>query len=115
MNFSYNSNLEFDERVQVVADEICKEYPLISRQDAVFAAGNAVAVDGKVTNDVKFNRYYYIMKTIGRHHDEFPHVFNDAFKVYDQGLDNCLYIDVMPKIVDYLTGGRDAFPGFTEG
>ena len=115
MNFSYNGHLDFYERVDLVTKEICKEYPLISKRDASIAAAQAIMIDDYVTNDEKFDRYYYIMQTIGRNHEEFFHVFNDAFKIYEQGLNNVLFIDVMPKIFHYANGERDTFPSFNEG
>ena len=115
MKFSYNSNLSFYERITQVAEEIRKEYPLISFKDAAYAAADAIAVDDKVTNDEKFNRYYYIMKIIGRDHDEFSHVFNDAYKVYEDGLKDQLYIQAMENIIEYALGNRDEFPYIYEG
>ena len=78
MRFEYNTDLNFEERVALVRREIQDEYPLINDRDATVAAALAVPVDDKLTNDDKFDRYYFIMHTIRRGDDEFPHVFNEV-------------------------------------
>ena len=115
MTYAYNSNLDFYDRVHLVTEEICHEYPLISQREAKEAAACARAVDDHITNDDKFNRLYYILLTIGRTHDEFYHVFNDLYKVYDEGVEQSLYRNIMPQIVDYAIGDRGTFPIFLEG
>ena len=110
MNFEYNSNLTFKERVDLVAKEIMSEYPLLSSDDAVKAAALATPVDDKVTNDAKFDRYYFILKNIDPSNEEFSHVFNDAFNVYQKGLKDDKYNTAMLGIIDYVNGMRADFP-----
>ena len=47
MKFEYNSNLEFDERIKLVAKEIVDEYPLIEYDVASVAAAHAVPIDDR--------------------------------------------------------------------
>jgi hypothetical protein len=110
MRFEYNTDLNFEERVALVRREIQDEYPLINDRDATVAAALAVPVDDKLTNDDKFDRYYFIMHTIRRGDEEFPHVFNDAFNLYQEGLEKEKYRDAMTEIMNYMIGDRDTFP-----
>lgn len=109
MKFEYNKNLTYNDRVSLVAKEIRDEYPLISDHDAALAASFATPVDDKATNDEKFDRYYFIMKVIGKNNDEFSHVFNDAFDLYRDGLNSEIYKNAMFSIIEYATSDRD-FP-----
>lgn len=110
MRFEYNTDLSFSDRVNLVAKEILDEYPLISKESAITSASFASPVCDKATNDDKFDRYYFIMKEIGRDSDEFPHVFNDAFKLYQQGLNRDIYKNAIEYIIDYAVGNSDYFP-----
>ena len=114
MKFDYNSHLDFMERCSFVANEIQKEYPLISLKEAVRAASFTIPLDDKVTNDIKFDRYYFILRTIGRGHDEFSHVFNDLYDLYVDGFEKVEYNDLMLKIIDYAAGDDISFPDLVE-
>lgn len=103
MRFEYNKNLELNERLTLVTKEILDVYPLISEKEAYIAASLATPVDDKLTNDDKFDRYYFIMRTIGKANEEFLHVFNDAFNLYKQGLNKDSYKNAMMSIIDYVT------------
>lgn len=65
--------------------------------------------DGKVTDEQKFLRYYYILRTIKRNHAEFPHVFNDLYNLYDTGLSSPLFRNTMERIIAYANGELDEF------
>lgn len=110
MRFEYNSHLEFEDRVNLVSQEIQDEYPLISEKDAMVAAALAMPIDDKVTGDEKFDRYFYLMHTITKDSDEFTHVFNDAFNLYQDGELQESNQDLMQEIMNYLIGDRDSFP-----
>lgn len=108
--FEYNAHLTFDERVNLVAMEITKTYPKISYDEALFAAANTMPIDDKITNDDKFDRYYSILRTIGKKNIEFPNVFRDANLVYEAGLEKDIYINVMPEIMNYIISNDMDFP-----
>jgi len=110
MKFESTDVLEFDEALEIVSKEIEKEYPLISKEDIEKAAALTSYVDDKITNDEKFLRYYYLLKIIGINHDEFYHVFNDLFNLYELGLEDKNNIEVMKKIIEYVNGTTDSFP-----
>ena len=108
MRFEYNSNLVFEERVQFVTKEIMDAYPFISEKEAREAAIFSIPIDDRHTNDDEFNRYYYILRTIGITNKYFLIVFSDAFKLYQKGL--IAYNDVMQKMIDYKMGYSNEFP-----
>ena len=110
MTYDYDSNLELKDRVVKVASEIKKEYPLISTEDAVKAAAISSPISGRVTINDKFERLYHILMVIGKENVEFPHVFNDLYNVYENGLLNEDNNNLMTKIVDYICGTKNEFP-----
>lgn len=114
MKYEYNSNLDFENRIVEVAYEIKNEYPSIVIDDAIKAASLSTPIEDKVSNDDKFNRLYNILLTIDKEHEEFPHVFNDAFNLYQDGLKNELYNNVMKEIIKYIEGERLTFPYLVE-
>ncbi len=114
MNYDYNSDLEFKDRVTKVASEIKRVYPLISIDDAIKAAAISNPINGPVTVNDKFDRLYRIMLVIGRDNVEFIHVFNDSYNLYDSGILNDKYVNLMGKIIDYMSGQRDDFPFILE-
>ncbi len=67
--------------------------------------------DGKVTDEQKFLRYYYILRTIKKNHAEFPHVFND---LYNTGLSSPLFRNTMERIIAYANGELEEFPEILE-
>ena len=110
MIFEYNAHLTFDERIKMVANEITKTYPKISYEDAILAASNTMPIDDKLTNDDKFDRYYSILRTIGKKNSEFLNVLKDAYLVYEDGLEKDIYINVMPEIINYVISNDAVFP-----
>jgi len=110
MRFEYNANLVGDDYVTLVANEILDRFPLISSIDAQKIASLTQTVDDRVSNDDKFYRCYLIMKYIGPEHEEFDHVFNDAYRYYDSGLTNEKYINTMEAIIDFVSNGNGSFP-----
>ena len=110
MRFEYNSDLDFDERVEFVFHEIKDAYPEIEDFLIRDISENTLPIDDKVSNDDKFDRYYLILRIIGRDHPSFSQVFNDLYNVYEDGLHNKVYLNVMPKIIDYANGSRSDFP-----
>lgn len=110
MRFAYNSDLKFGDRVALVRQEIQDEYPLINEHDATVAAALATPVDDRITSDDKFDRYYFIMYTIKKFDNEFSHVFNDAFNLYEQGFQKKSNQAIMKEIVSYMAGDQDIFP-----
>ena len=110
MRFEYNTNLLFDERIELVAKEIVDVYPDIDIDDALVAAAHAVPVDDKLTNDDRFDRYFFILKTIGRKHRAFYKVFNDAYALYQAGLEKESYKKAMLEMISYANCDTDILP-----
>lgn len=110
MRFQENSDLELDERINLVFDEIKKEYPLLDENAIYKAAALAKPLDDKSTYDDKFDRYYILMYIIGKQDSEFSHVYNDAYELYNKGLLNEDNNKLMDKISEYVLGYSDSFP-----
>lgn len=110
MRFEYNKHLTFDRRVDFVVKEIIDAYPLIDTNHAYVAAILCSPVDDKATNDEKFSRYYFLLRTIGRNSEEFNHVLNDAFTLFSDGLG---YVNkrIMLDIINFVA---DPFANFPE-
>lgn len=114
MKCEYNSDLEFQERLVKVTNEIKKDYPLISTDDAVKIASITLPINDYPTNDDKFDRLYRIMLIIGKDNPEYSHAFNDLYNLYEDGLKNPIYKELMTGIIDYCAGLRDSFPYLDE-
>ena len=114
MRLEYNTNLSFEDRVLLVSKEILDEYPLIEKEKAIEAASLISPIDDKITNDDKFERYYFILKTIDRENEEFSHVFNDAFNVYEAGLEKEINNNIMNDIIEYASYNTNIFPEITD-
>ena len=110
MKFEYNANLILEDRTQLVAREIIQRYPLISYNDAIFAAIHSIPLDDKITNDHKFDRYYFILRTIGKDNAEFLNVLADVFNLYCDGFINKCYNNVVEEIIGYALSDNVSFP-----
>ena len=110
MKFEYNANLILEERAELVAKEILEKYPLISYDDAYFAAMHLMPIDDKITNADKFDRYYFILRTIGRNNAEFLNVLTDAYNLYREGFENKNYNNIIEEIIGYALSGVTSFP-----
>ena len=114
MEFEYNSNLEFEERVELVSKEIKKKYSDISNKSIIEAASIANVIDDYVTNDDKFDRLYHILLVLDKNKEDSTVVFNDLYNIYEDGLKNNRNIDMMTELVKYYSGNRESFPYMNE-
>ena len=114
MKYEYNANLEFPERVALVSEEIKSAYPLLPDDVVKKAAAISLPINDTVTNDDKFDRLYRILYVIHSDYDEYSHVFNDLYAIFEDGLENNTYIKIVGGLVDYYNGLRDTFPELTE-
>ena len=110
MKFEYNANLVFDERVQMVVNEIKNSYPNITDEDAYAVAVLDSPIDDKSTNDDKFFRYYLIMRILGKNNSEFMNVFKDMYELFNRGLKSQKNKRAIIEIVNYVIGDRNSFP-----
>ena len=54
MNYDYNANLSFEERVSIIKNEIIKEYPMIDNDSALKIASIELPIDN---DDIENSRY----------------------------------------------------------
>ena len=109
MKYEYNQDLSFVERTELVSKEIIGLYPEVPNDTAYFVAANSKAVDDHLTPDDKFDRYYFLLRVLDRNNPEYVRIFNDAFDVYEEGL-NENNSRIMGEIIKYCTGEIDIFP-----
>ena len=114
MNFEYNSHLEFEERVLLVSKEIKKAYPFISNSSIIEAAALSNPIDDHVTNDEKFHRLYLLLLVLDENKEDSTIVFNDIYNLYEDGLKEKKYNDIMEELVKYYSGNRSTFPLISE-
>ncbi len=110
MKFEYNENLSLVQRIKLVSKEIIKNYPLIDPDAATMSAILSSSVDDKPTNSEKFERYYFILMYLDPTNDEYIHVFNDLYDVYEAGIEDGRYSDCVEEIIRYMAHDRDTFP-----
>lgn len=114
MKFEYNSNLDFDDRVSLVFNEIKSAYPKIDDLSASKASIIAFPINDYVTSDDKFDRLYKILLFLNKNNAEYPRVFNEMFDLFEEGLSDYRYNDIMMEITKYLNGDRKTFPLMSE-
>ena len=115
MMFEYNENLNKEERIQLVSNEIRKQYPLLDDENAIYmSAILSSPVDDKPTNDEKFERYYHLLHNIAPNNKEFLHIFNDLYNVYEDGIEKQQYNECTEEIIKFISGERFDFPHITE-
>lgn len=114
MKFEYNENLSLMEKTELVATEIKKQYPEIDDLPVVMSALLSSPVDDKPTNDEKFERYYYILKHLDTKNEEYLHVFNDLYNVYEDGLESKPYNECMEAIIKFVAKETTIFPDLAD-
>lgn len=115
MRFERNDCLEYEEKIKLVAKEIMDKYKYISEEEAEKVAGLASDIEYNPTPDDKMDRYYYILRIIGRDHIEFANVFNDLYKLYEEGFEKEENITNMNNIIKYIETPGSKFPIFIYG
>lgn len=106
MNYDYNGNLLFAERINVVADEIIKKYPEIKREEAIFIATLEPPITTEVTYEIKFRRLFNIMFV--KQNDKYlkNKVFWDITNLYKNIYGQNYQIDhLMDKLADHMLNG----------
>ena len=116
MNFEYNGNLLEDERIEKVAQDIRKQYPEISLQQA----RNIAMLEGPISTPCDlpmfFERYYHIMLIMKDEKELVKKVFDDLILVLERNREHPKiehYKTVLIEILSYLNGLRE-FPYLKE-
>lgn len=112
MKFEYNGNLLEKERVNLVANEITKKYPMISIEKAKEAAMLEGRISSDKTNEDELCRLYNIMLVNRDDKKTVIEVFRDFYNVvkdcYNKGIES-IYLKVYEDIFEYLRGNLE-FP-----
>ena len=61
MNYDYNANLKFEERVDIISKEILNAYPSIGKECAIKIASIEMPIDTYDITDAKFKRLSNIL------------------------------------------------------
>lgn len=110
MMFEYNAHLNYEKRTEKIAKEITSTYPEITIEEARNAALHMNKIDSKPTTEQKFDRYYFILKTIGKKHKSYYKVLSDLYELYKLGFNNQIYETIMNDIIDYSISETEIFP-----
>lgn len=114
MKYDYNGNLEFEDRLLQVIGEIKSTYSYISNKSILESALLSGAINDYVTNDDKFDRLYHILLVLDKNKEDNTIVFNDLYNIYEDGLEDKKYINMMIELIKYYSGGREIFPYMNE-
>ena len=110
MNYDYNGNLLFAERINKVADAIITKYPEIKKEEAAFIASLEPPITTQVTDEIKFRRLFNIMFV--KQNDKYIEnkVFYDITEIYKNIYGQNDKIDnLMNLLVDHMLNGS-VFP-----
>ena len=110
MSFEYNIDLDLNQRIKQVSEEIINRYPLIEHNAAIMSATMSSSIDDKPTNTEKFERYYFLLMFLNKDNDEYIHVLNDMYDVYENGIEDDIYNRCFEEIINYTEHKRDTFP-----
>ena len=80
MEYDYNGNLTYEERIAKVSKEITNYYSFISKSESILVASLEHPIDDKIDDLFKFRRLYNIL-TIRRDNNTFDIVLNDMLKL----------------------------------
>ena len=118
MDFKYNGNLTFDERVNQVAKEITDYYKDIKKSEALMIASLEDPITTDITPIIKFKRLYNIMFIMQQDKNIFNKVYKDlenTFKEYlSLGLEEKRIDRMMEEIIKYKKQERLDFPVISE-
>ena len=114
MEFEYNGNLNYKDRVTLVSNEIIRQYPEIEVESARLAASLEDVITTKPTNEIRFKRLYNILFAVQNDKPIFNHVLVDIKKVYDLGYNSNLIESMMNELIRFVMHDRVDFPIISE-
>ena len=77
MNYQYNGHLSEEERIEVVATEIVKQYPEINDREAKKIAALEGSISTPCNFDMIFSRLYHIMLIMNQEKEIVRKVYRD--------------------------------------
>lgn len=118
MEFEYNGNLEYNERINKVALEIMKTYPEISMDKAKIIASLEDSITTEPNGEIKFKRLYNILFVMQYKKSIFNKALVDIKNIYDVYIltedNNNLIESMMRELLHYTNGERLNFPVISE-
>lgn len=114
MEFEYNGNLNYMDRVKLVANEIIRQYPEIEVESARLAASLEDVITTNPTNEIKFKRLYNILFAVQNNKSIFNHVLVDIKNIYDLGCNSNLIEAMMNELIRFVAHDRIDFPIMSE-
>ena len=114
MQFEYNGNLDYKDRVKLVANEIIREYPEIEVESARLAASLEDVITTTSTNEIKFKRLYNILFAVQNNKSIFNHVLVDIKNIYELGCNSNIIESMMNELVRFVMKERMDFPILSE-
>ena len=110
MKFQSTEHLSTTERLKVVTKEIIKEYPNLNDDDILKIVGLCDIVFDKITEDVIFRRYYYMLLVIKDDKENFDIIYKDMKKYCNEGIKDKLNRYLYADIERYINGEIESFP-----
>lgn len=109
MNYDYNGNLTFEQRIENVSNDITEYCPNITKSEAMLIATLEPPICTKVDDIIKFRRLFNII-FIKRNYDIFIKIICEMKK-----LDNTIDIikNTLDMLCDYITN-KSEFPRYEE-
>ena len=114
MEFEYNGNLNYMDRVKLVSNEIIRQYPEIEVESAMLAASLEDLITTNPTNEMKFKRLYNILFAVQNNKSIFNHVLIDIKNIYDLGYNSNLVESMMNELIRFIVHDRIDFPVMSE-
>ena len=112
MNYQYNGHLSEEERIEVVATEIVKQYAEINAREAKKIATLEGSISTPCNFDMIFSRLYHIMLIMNQEKEIVRKVYRDLLSCLKESpvTDKFyFYQQVVIEIYRFLTGERE-FP-----
>lgn len=105
MKYEYNGNLTEEERINLVANEIINEYPVIDIEAAKVAAMFEGKISKNITANDKLNRLYNIMLVNQNNKIINAKIFKDYLAIIKDNKNGVSdkYIDIVDKIINYFS------------
>ena len=112
MNYEYNGNLLYEDRLENVAKDIRLEYPTIPLHIAKYIAAMEIPITTEVTDEMRFRRTYNILYVCRNKKELKVKLFNQLIHTYQKIYGQYQDIDhLMDKLMYYMINGGD-FPEY---
>ena len=112
MNYEYNGNLLYSDRIENISNDILKKYTFLSKKQAIMASMMEPPITKDIDDEFRFNRLYNIIYTNMNNKEVQLKIFEDIKEVYLNILGKNNKIDyIMSELINYMYN-NGPFPKF---